>query len=130
MLSTEAAENERLSSPWGTIMPMKKLALVALACMILPAGQGMALAADRHVHIHNNTSLDIYEFHASNVGTSSYEEDILGDNVIASGDTWNINIDDGSGYCKFDFKAVFEDGSSATKDNVNVCKVSDFYFND
>jgi len=111
-------------------MLIKKFAIVALGCLVLSAGSGSAMALDRHVHIHNNTSLDIYEFHASNVGTSNYEEDILGDDVIASGDTWNINIDDGSGYCKFDFKAVFEDGSSATKDNVNVCKVTDFYFDD
>ena len=83
---------------------------------------------NRHVRIHNNTSTTMEKFYASNVGASNYEEDILGSDVIASGDAWNINIDDGTGYCKYDFLAVFDDGSQAKKDNVNVCKVGDFYF--
>ncbi|MGN6103233.1 MAG: hypothetical protein ACTHOR_19010 [Devosia sp.] len=70
------------------------------------------------------------EFYASNVSTNSYEENILHGDVIRPGETWNINIDDGTGYCKFDFLAVFIDKTEAKKDSVNVCEISDFYFDD
>jgi hypothetical protein len=39
-----------------------------------------------------------------------------------------ININDGTGACKFDFKAVFEDGKSLEKGNVDVCSISSFTY--
>ena len=103
---------------------------MALGALLLAVTAGPAFALNRHVHIHNNTSVVMNEFYASNVGTNDYEENILHGDVIQSGDSWNINVDDGTGYCRYDFKAVFDDGSEAKKDNVNVCEVSDFYFDD
>ena len=55
---------------------------------------------------------------------------ILHGDVIRPGESWDINIDDGTGYCKYDFMAKFVDDTQAKKDNVNVCEVADFYFND
>ena len=111
-------------------MLVKVAGALVVGSMLLLAQTGGATALNRHVRIHNNTSTTMEKFYASNVGTSNYEEDILGSDVIAPGDAWNINIDDGTGYCKYDFLAVFDDGSQAKKDNVNVCKVGDFYFDD
>jgi len=102
----------------------------ALAAVLLITTAGSAMALDRHVHIHNRASVTMSEFYASNVGTDDYEENILHGDVIRSGETWNINIDDGTGYCKYDFLAVFTDGSQAKQGSVNVCEVSDFYFDD
>ena len=39
-----------------------------------------------------------------------------------------INIDDGSGYCKFDFLAVFEDGEEVVAPDNNVCSIPEFTF--
>ena len=88
------------------------------------------MAYNRHVHIHNNASVTLNEFYASNVGTDNYEENILHGDVIRPGESWDINIDDGTGYCKYDFMAKFVDDTQAKKDNVNVFEVADFYFND
>ena len=101
-----------------------------LGTLIVAFATGSAMAYDRHVHIHNESSVTMNGFYASNVGVSNYEENILRGDVIRAGESWDINIDDGSGYCKYDFLADFADGSEAKKDNVNVCEVSDFYFND
>jgi hypothetical protein len=109
---------------------VKILGALAIGSMLVLAQTGGAAALNRHVRIHNDTSTTMDKFYASNVGTTNYEEDILGSDVIESGAAWDINIDDGTGYCKYDFLAVFSDGSEAKKDNVNVCKVGDFYFND
>ena len=111
-------------------MLAKVIGALVLSSVLVLGATGGAAALNRHVRIHNSSSATIEKFYASNVGVSNYEEDILGSDVIEPGDTWNINIDDGTGYCKYDFLAVFDDGSQAKKDNVNVCAVSDFYFKD
>ena len=58
---------------------------------------------------------------ASNTGTNSWEEDILGVDTLAAGDTANIDVDDSTGACHFDFKAVFDDGTSSVAHDINVC---------
>jgi hypothetical protein len=79
---------------------------------------------DRSVTVINNSGSTITRFFGSNSGRSSWEEDILGDGVIAPGESVNINFNDGSGSCSFDFKAVFADGTSAVETGVDVCRVS------
>lgn len=39
-----------------------------------------------------------------------------------------INIDDGSGYCKYDFLAVFDDGDEVVSADNNVCELTEFNF--
>ena len=48
---------------------------------------------------------------------------------MPSGSSVDINFNDESGYCKFDFKAVFEDGDELVRQNVNVCEVATFTYN-
>lgn len=91
---------------------------------------GPALAEDRRVVIVNATSYSIEEFYASNVGTDDWEEDILGQDILLPGQQVTINIDDGTGHCRYDFKAVFDDGDEARKDAVNVCEIGTFTFNE
>ena len=83
-------------------------------------------AFNRNVLIVNQSGQTIYRFYGSNVGTSSWEEDILGNSVLESGRSVNINFDDGSGYCNFDFKIVFVNGAERVQSNVNVCEVGTF----
>nr|WP_295886085.1 hypothetical protein [uncultured Devosia sp.] len=101
-----------------------------LALAILAIGVVDAAALDRRVRINNKSSYDIVEFYASNTGSRSWEEDILGRNILPSGSSVVINIDDGSGYCKYDFLAVFEDGDEVVSNDNNVCELSDFNFTD
>lgn len=109
----------------------RNLALAGLTtCALLLGWSNSASALDRRVTIINNTSYDIYEFYASNVGTNRWEENIFGGDVLPSGYSVDINIDDASGYCKFDFRAVFEDGDETISPRVNVCEVGKFTYND
>ena len=108
----------------------KYLTAAACAALFLASTAAGALAYDRHVVVVNDTSYDIHEFYASNVGAETWEEDILGENILYSGQQVRINIDDGSGYCKYDFKAVFEDGYEAIRNGVNVCEVDTYTYTD
>lgn len=91
---------------------------------------GNAAAADRNVEIVNATSTTMKMFFASNVDAKKWEEDILGDDVLRPGESVNINIDDGTPHCNYDFRAVFVDGLDSVKHHVDVCKVGKFTFND
>lgn len=104
-----------------------------LVCLVVGASTLLgALAAqageDRRVRIINETSHTIMQFYASNIGQTSWEEDILGQSTLPPGQSVVINVDDGTGYCQFDFKAVFDDGDEVTKSRIDVCEVSSFRF--
>ena len=107
-----------------------KTASVAVVLAVMAIGTMDAAALDRRVRINNYTSYDIIEFYASNKGSRSWEEDILGRSILPAGQSVVINIDDGSGYCKYDFLAVFEDGEELVKYDNNVCELSQFNYTD
>jgi uncharacterized protein (DUF2147 family) len=88
-----------------------------------------AAALDRRVTVINNTGYTIVNFFGSNTGTSSWEEDILGNDVLPSGSSVVINFDDGTGYCMFDFLAIFDDGEQLIREGVNICEISTFTYN-
>lgn len=105
-------------------------ALASIVLALTAVGVVDASALDRRVRINNETSYDIVRFYASNTGTNSWQEDILGDDILPSGYSVVINIDDGTGYCKYDFLAVFDDGDQVTAANKNVCELAEFSFTD
>lgn len=101
--------------------------LVVLTLTGLASGTASA-QEDRRVRIINETNHTIVRFFGSNAGTTDWEEDILGDDVLAPGQSVVINFDDGTGYCKFDFKAEFDDGDEVVKHGIDVCEISSFRF--
>ncbi len=101
-------------------------ALVVLLFAVVIAGS--ASAEDRRVRIVNDTGYTLQEFYGSNVGSDSWEEDILGYDVIGPYSSLIIDFDDGSGYCLFDFKAVFSDGDVLIRKRVNVCEISSYTY--
>jgi hypothetical protein len=101
----------------------------ALAAVLSVAAAFPALALDRRVTIINNTGYTIVNFFGSNTGTNSWEEDILGRDVLPSGSSVVINFNDGTGYCMFDFLAIFDDGEQLIREGVNICEISTFTYN-
>lgn len=83
---------------------------------------------NRRVRVHNTTGWTMLRFYASNTSRSDWEEDILGDDVLANNASIVMNIDDGTGACMFDFKAEFTNGQSLVRNNVNVCEIADYYY--
>lgn len=113
-----------------TTLTTKLKAGLALAVLVATTAltPGMASAEDRRVKIINETRHIIVRFYASNVNASDWEEDILGRDVLQPGQSVTVNIDDGSGYCLYDFKAVFDDGDSLVRQRVDVCKISSYRY--
>ena len=69
----------------------------------------------------NGTSAVIDEFFASPPSTESWENDILGQDTLAPGESVTITINDGREDCSYDFRAVFEDGTDLVHDAVSIC---------
>src|SRR4051794_26908104 len=80
---------------------------VGTALLLLWAAQSTAQALDRRVRIVNASHVDIVEFYGSHVGELPSDEDMLGGDDLAAGRSVILNFDDGSGYCRFGFRAVF-----------------------
>lgn len=98
-------------------------AIVALIGLAAPA-----TAQDRHVQLINETRHTIVAFYASNIGRDTWEENILGEDVLPVGQSININFDDGSGACLYDFKAVFDDGDQLVRNRIDVCTIGTYRY--
>ena len=95
---------------------------------IATAMSGAAFAADKTVTVVNKTKTTMTSIYASSVGTRTWEEDILGKDTLAPGESVDIDMDDGTGACRFDLMAEFSDGTEAVQENLNICKVGEFTF--
>lgn len=108
-------KNKKLNS-----VRLMLVSLFAFSLLCVSAAQ----AQDRHVQVVNRTSHTMLRFYASNVSRPGWEEDILGLDTLVPGQSVLVDIDDGTGYCHFDLKAVFSDGSATVRYNVDVCTVA------
>jgi len=113
----------------------KSFACAAIAATTLAACQPTqtttttaVIAANKNVLIQNNTGRTIWRFYGSPVNVNSWEEDILGANILSAGRSVNVNFADGRRICNYDLRAEFQDGSAIVKNNINVCRVSSVSF--
>ena len=72
-----------------------------------------------YVEVTNDTGYDIYYLYVSHDDSASWEEDVLGDDILESGETIRVDV---SGYPDsiFDIKAEDEDGDTYTRYNVDI----------
>jgi hypothetical protein len=108
----------------------KMTMLVAAAATFAVFSAGPSEALDRRVKVINNSSSIMTKFQASNKASKSWEEDILGDDVLKPGQSVMVNINDGTGYCVFDLRATFKGGATVVRRNINICQVASWTIND
>lgn len=104
---------------------MTKFSVVAAIALLAQISSASAL--DRRIIIDNQTDVDVLEMNVSNVGARSWGVDQLGDGVLRAHRYTIWNIDDRSGYCRFDFRFIMANGAVRYKYNMNVC--ADFRLN-
>jgi hypothetical protein len=103
------------------------LAALTAGAVMISLGATAFADADKKVRIINETRHAMVQFHASRVGTKSWEEDILGQDTLPVGGSVRVNFgtDD---YCLYDFLGVFDDGDKVEKYRINVCEIDTFRF--
>jgi hypothetical protein len=106
-------------------------AMFRTAALLLAATSATtATAQDRSVRIHNDTGVTLYRFYSTNSGSTKWGNDVMGSSTLPSGSAMKLNFDNTFGYCEFDFRAIFEDGSELQRANVNVCEIGDYYYSE
>ena len=79
---------------------------------------------NRQVKVINRASAPIYHLYISNVDEDNWGPDQLDWNEsIGTNQYILINMDDGTGHCLYDIKAVLSDGREAVERHVNVCTI-------
>lgn len=101
--------------------------LVAAAALLVPATQ--AQAEDLAFMLDNQSSYTIVEFYASPTNVENWEEDILGQDVLAAGGAARITIADGRTQCDYDLRIVFED-EDVLEDAANLCETGSYTVTD
>ncbi len=71
----------------------------------------------------NDTPYELIALFISDTGSDSWEDDILGVEVIESGDAAEVTIDDGLSDCVYDLRADFSDGESIDLRGVDLCEL-------
>ncbi|WP_114416290.1 hypothetical protein [Marinospirillum perlucidum] len=98
-------------------MRAKHLAVFLFTLLFAVAVQ----ARDYYVDITNNTGYTIMYVYVSPSDAETWEEDVLGNDILPNGNTQRVNL---RGYKSplFDIKLVDEDGDSYTYWNVDVSR--------
>jgi hypothetical protein len=103
----------------------KHMILVS-AIVLMPAG---ALADDLVFRFDNNSSYTVVELYASPSDVGEWEEDILGRDVLVSGESARVTIADGRRACEYDMRIVFEDGDMI-EDTTDLCETESYAVTD
>ena len=119
--------------------------LALSVCLLVAPASGWAQSADpsrgttrgaqssndgqnRRVRIHNQTGWTIVSLYATDPARTDWRGDLLTPEVLATGDSAGIDVDNGSGACVYGVRAEFSNGERLERVGVNVCRIADYYF--
>jgi uncharacterized low-complexity protein len=110
----------------------KSLALIAAlaAISISTAADAAKDGKNRRVTVQNVSTQSVHYLYASPVTSTTWEEDLLGEGTIPSGQSKVANIDNGTTECNYDLKAKMANGREWVQRRVNVCAVSKWVIGD
>jgi hypothetical protein len=109
---------------------MRMHLLGGLAGLALVALPGLAMAEDLKFSLINNSARAIKNFYTSPTTTTDWQEDVLGEDTIAPGQTDAITIADGSTQCVYDMRFVMDDGAEAIEKGIDLCKLAEYTLSD
>jgi hypothetical protein len=107
---------------------MNRHAAAVVAAAMLFIGSGEAEALDRRVRIVNDSKHVITAFYGTNVSDQDWGDSLLGSDNLKPGNSIVLDFEDNSGYCRFRFRAVFDDGKELLRPSVNVCEVGTYRY--
>lgn len=84
-----------------------------------------AMAQDLDFALVNQSGFVLTEFYTSPADVNQWEDDVLGADVLPSGETASITVADGRTQCVYDLRMVFEDGD-VLEDQVDMCEMGSY----
>ena len=104
------------------------LGAVLLSMPMAFATNAIALADDLSFQLYNETSVTLTELYISPNEIDDWEEDILENDDLVSGETGNVTIADGRTTCIYDILGIFADGDEVEDYEVNLCDLESYSF--
>ena len=108
----------------GTLQMIKHLFATAALGLALIAPGAVAQTASVSFELTNNTGYTLTHIYISLPSNDSWEEDILGDQVVRNGETVEISVDDGLEACEYDIRYDFSDGDHLIEESVDLCAIN------
>ncbi len=98
-----------------------KALLVASSLFLL---NGAAFAGQQDFSIVNKTGYALKHIYVSENNNNSWDEDILGRDVLEDGEEFEVAFGKAENVCKWDMKVVYDDGESAVWQGLNLCQIT------
>ena len=98
----------------------------SILCAVQAATGPPAAALDRQIQLTNNTRMAIVEIYLAQVGTGRWQKDLLGVEMLLPTESVLVDVDDEAGYCRFDLKIVYDDGTGVIRRDVNICRMEGY----
>jgi hypothetical protein len=122
-----ALRGERSATTTRSKRILRALVTLAAASSISTAH---AQTLDRRVRIVNESGHAIVGFYAVVVEKQEWPASLLGESTLPAGASVVLDFEDGSGFCRYRFRAVFDDGGELVRPSVNVCEVGTYRYTD
>ena len=107
---------------------MKKLMMAgALLAAALTATAAWAAAQD--FTLHNRTGHVIMTLNVSPSNSNNWGPDILGQDVLADGESAEVSFDRNEDQCVWDIRVTYDDGDTNDERGINLCETTDITFN-
>lgn len=103
-------------------MHLRRLIFAATAGLAL--GSAPALASDEIFTVVNATGYDIREVYVAPTRNNTWEEDVLGSDLLEDGQRTRIDFSKSEDTCLWDMKVVYTDDDEATWQGLNLCEIS------
>jgi hypothetical protein len=102
-----------------------KVALALGVIAIFVTATAFARAGKQDFLLHNQTGVEIHSLHVSPHSSDDWEEDILGKDTLADGDSLKITFDDRDKHVHWDLKVTDKEGHSLEWYDLNLIEISE-----
>lgn len=103
---------------------LKALFAAGFAAMLAVAAPAVADDAKQDFKLVNKTGYELKALYVSPSKSDDWEDDVLGQDTLADGETVNVHFSPKTHTCKWDLKVTYsDDDSSAVWHNIDLCTV-------
>ena len=102
-----------------------KVALALGVIAIFLIATAFARSGKQDFILHNQTGVEIDSLYVSPHSVNDWEEDILGQDTLASGESLKITFDDRDKHVHWDLKVTDHEGNSLEWDDLNLIEISE-----
>lgn len=85
---------------------------------------GAALAGQQDFTIVNKTGYPLKHIYVSESNSNSWDEDVLGRDILNDGESFELSFAKAETTCKWDMKVAYDDGETATWQGLDLCQIS------